>query len=382
MKVAVFNYLVLEFGGGTAKYFIETSANLQREYKDLEITIFTLDEKLLKKILFIYNIYFFGKQDRNIDNKEKREEIKKQLGKVKYVKVKSFADLKKQLQTFDVVFSSNNLLEVLILAYWVGYKNLPPVIYSFHIPTIYTRITSLQSRIHNVLYSSYLYVHALKGAMRLHVLNDFDEAWYTKKFSKKKVIKIVNPFDFEQFRKHKNITKKSKTFTILWVGRLTEQKGVRDLCEIISDINRKYTKKITWIVAGEGDLKSLVQNLATTEANLRYVGYIPQQQIINVYKSADLFLNTSSWESFPYTVLEAQACGLPVIAYNIPGCRDIIEDKITGYLVKSQREMCTKLISTLHVTIFNKNMIMKIVEKKYDRKAIYAQLYHLLTTIS
>lgn len=384
MKIAFFTYLMLEFGGGVAKYFIEVTSELKKRYPNLDIAIVTFDESALKKILFLYNLYFFGKQDRNLHNKEKAKDIKQKLSEVKYYKVDGLRSLKILLQKFDVIYSTNNLLEVLILAFLIRYENLPPVIFGFHIPSYYAITKSLQSKIHNFLYSSFPYKYAINGAKALHVTNSFDEKLFRNINIKVPIFKIYYPFDFQSFEKKAILYKynynwEGKKYNILWVGRLTEQKGVDDLILLINQINNsKYLDKIIWNIIGEGELKEKILGTSKKWENVHYLGYVENDYLPSIFKENDLFISTSQWESFPYNILETQCFGLPVIAYNIHGCNEIIDNNKNGHLVSSIKQFKEKILFNMHGSTINKKDIRRYIRKKINNNKIYRDLYKLI----
>jgi glycosyltransferase involved in cell wall biosynthesis len=68
-----------------------------------------------------------------------------------------------------------------------------------------------------------------------------------------------------------------------------------------------------------------------------HMGFIDDpQKLASLYSAADLFLATSVAEAFGMTVAEAQCCGIPVVAFNSLGPKDIIEHKVTGYLAEME----------------------------------------------
>jgi len=382
MRIGFFSYLPFEYGGGVAKYITEVSTGLSKRYKDLNTAVITFDEKTSRFVLFIYWMYFLGAQDRNIFNKESKKIVLDKLQKVAYHKL-DLGGLKKQLQNYDVIYSTNNLLEVLLLKYVVGYRNLPPVIYGFHIPTVYPTVKSLQSKAHNMIYNSKFYINALWGAIYLHVQNSFDENRLARKFPKGKVVKIYNPFDFDGFEK----LSKKETFkfnwdksrlNILWVGRLTAQKGVDSLVELIETINASNSQNnIIWNIAGEGELKGDILDLKNRWDNVNYLGYVKNSYLPSIYKNNDIFISTSSWESFPYNILEAQSLGLPVVAFDIAGCNEIIDDGKNGYLVSDVRAFIDKIKYLSGRNKIKKEIIKRYIRNKFNEEDIFRELHKL-----
>ena len=273
MKIAFFTYTRLEFGGGVAKYMTEVSAGLMKRFEDLDIDIVTFDERSLKFLLFFYFVYFGGKQDMDQKDKEKSVEIKKKLGSVGYIKVSLF-NLKKILSEYDLIYTTNNLLEVMLFKFVIGYKHLPPIIYGVHIPVRYKITGSIQSAIHNILYDSRIYKKALRGAWKIHAINNFDKNLLLTDFGLSKVIKIYNPFSFVDFKvaqtKHHYLCNwDRKKINILWVGRLTEQKGVNELLDLIEKVNSgKYYSKVIWNIVGQGELQRKVTKMSGKYQNV------------------------------------------------------------------------------------------------------------------
>ncbi len=317
MKVAFFNCLLLEYGGGTARFFIEAAAGLKKKYCDLDVSIVTLDESLGKKISRIYSLYF----QRNIQNelalaKSDLRPVLKKKG-VRYVTVGSFSALKRELGGFDSVYSKNDIVEAVILKFLVGYKNLRSVIFGFHTPVCYELNSSWQSRLHNLMYGSFFYRYLIDDAKKFHVLNEFDEKLLKYYFKNKEIKRIYNPFDFRQSKNSRIILKRDKkdSLNVLWVGRLTKEKGADDLICLINETNNTgKVKKIRWTVAGRGQYEGKIRILTKKYNNINYSGYRDHSVLLKFYGQSDLFISTSKWESFPYTFLEAQSFGLPIIS--------------------------------------------------------------------
>ena len=66
-------------------------------------------------------------------------------------------------------------------------------------------------------------------------------------------------------------------------------------------------------------------------------GWMGKDDLLKQYQQADCYLNLSSYEGMPNTVLEAMACALPVIASDIPPHRGLVKHQVTGYLLDQAR---------------------------------------------
>ena len=89
------------------------------------------------------------------------------------------------------------------------------------------------------------------------------------------------------------------------------------------------------VIAGDGKEKKTLQNLATEQipGRVRFVGQIPRHELYRYYSAADLFVFPGIGESLGMVFLEAQACGLPVVAFDNAGVPEAVQDQKTGFLL-------------------------------------------------
>lgn len=106
-------------------------------------------------------------------------------------------------------------------------------------------------------------------------------------------------------------------------------KGFDYLCEAISKIK---TDNIEFLVVGNVNLKSYPQEI---RKRIKPLGFISnQQKIIEIYNSVEAYVTSSIAENFPNVVIEAMACGIPVVGFATGGIPDQISHKHNGYLAK------------------------------------------------
>ncbi|HKP95032.1 MAG TPA: glycosyltransferase family 4 protein [Fibrobacteria bacterium] len=124
---------------------------------------------------------------------------------------------------------------------------------------------------------------------------------------------------------------------LLSVGRLIWQKAQHLLLEACSQAARSGFEFHLRLV-GEGPLRSDLEAQIRTlglETRVTLVGAIPQDEVWLEYRRADIFLLTSVSEGSPFVILEALACGLPVIAPALHGIPEMIRDGVDGRLFQT-----------------------------------------------
>jgi glycosyltransferase involved in cell wall biosynthesis len=89
------------------------------------------------------------------------------------------------------------------------------------------------------------------------------------------------------------------------------------------------------VIAGDGKERKTLQKLAAEQlpGRVRFVGKIPRAELYRFYSAADLFVFPGIGESLGMVFLEAQACGLPVVAFDNAGVPEAVQDRKTGFLV-------------------------------------------------
>lgn len=115
----------------------------------------------------------------------------------------------------------------------------------------------------------------------------------------------------------------------LYVGRVAVEKNV----EAFLSLDLPGSK---W-VAGEGPALAAIR---TRYPNVNYLGVLNQQELAEVYASADVFVFPSKTDTFGLVLLEAMACGLPVAAYPVTGPIDVLGHSQAGVMHEDLREAC------------------------------------------
>jgi len=175
--------------------------------------------------------------------------------------------------------------------------------------------------------------------------------------------------------------------TIIFTGRLSPEKGVDFLIRTFADMRQTHPCQLL-IIANGPEQEAVVKLIA--EHNLGgSVLLISRVEEVAAYLTAsDLFVLPSRFEGLSNALLEAMACGLPVISTRVGGSRDIIEDGVNGLLVevdaKDQlRDAMERVLSDRQLAAVLGVNARATVEAKHDMKSIantYSNLYRDLTS--
>ncbi len=208
------------------------------------------------------------------------------------------------------------------------------------------------------------------------------------KYSKIQI--LYNFVDLEKFKPSKrylnidNFPVKKKDFVIGFAARLKEFKGWKTFIKTASMLDDKNNYK--FLIAGDGEDKRKI--LKTIEAykldkNTKILNFVLDMP--SFYNTLDLFIIPSRRETFGLTAIEAQACGIPVIASNISGLNEIINNKINGILFEPKNNI--DLLNSIIKLQENKNLREKIIKnglqssKKYSLQSYTDRLTKLYSNL-
>ena len=94
--------------------------------------------------------------------------------------------------------------------------------------------------------------------------------------------------------------------------------------------------EVEFVIAGDGPDKKPLLDLVIKlgiENSVKFVGKVTDEEKIKLYQKAWVFVNPSLIEGWGITTIEANACGTPVVASNVPGLRDAVHNPHSGFLV-------------------------------------------------
>ena len=117
-------------------------------------------------------------------------------------------------------------------------------------------------------------------------------------------------------------------FVMLCASRFADDKGHKYLIDSVKLLKERTQKPFTLVLAGDGPLlepsKAQVKELDLEDV-VTFIGF--RKDIKNLYKGSDLYVNSSQHEALSFLIIEAMAAGLPVIATDMGGNSDIVNDQ-------------------------------------------------------
>ena len=152
----------------------------------------------------------------------------------------------------------------------------------------------------------------------------------------------------------------------LFVGRLTEEKGIKMLLDTFALSN------LTLLIAGDGPLKTKVQQYATDYNNIYYLGNLDSNQVTEAMQAATALVFPSEWyEGMPLTIIESFSSGLPVIASDLGAMQAMVTDGENGFLFEpyNKADFQKALYKWAHFDNHKREMF------RQNAKATYNHLY-------
>jgi glycosyltransferase involved in cell wall biosynthesis len=187
---------------------------------------------------------------------------------------------------------------------------------------------------------------------------------YTKKFKIKKNKRLL--------RKKYRIKEK---IVFLFLGRLAEKKGVKYLINALL-----LLKNLDYIllIGGDGPLRKNLEMLVdklNLRSKVRFLGHVGKEKI-DYFSLADILVfpsivaKSGDTEGVPVTIMEGMASGIPIIATDVGGVKDIVKNNINGILIeeKNSKQIAEKLICLIKNKKFKQKISKGALEtsKKYD----------------
>jgi len=177
---------------------------------------------------------------------------------------------------------------------------------------------------------------------------------------------------------------KSNLFHIVSCSFLTPVKRVDKIINALSVLSEQLTNiKLIWTHIGSGPLEKTLKDLANEmlsqkeNVNFNFVGHLDNQDVYKFYKKnkVDVFINVSESEGVPVSIMEAMSCHIPIVAPNIGGIGEMVEDKESGILLSNKCEVKELIDALKNIQFFKSEAVREksynIFLEKYNAKKNY-----------
>jgi glycosyltransferase involved in cell wall biosynthesis len=188
--------------------------------------------------------------------------------------------------------------------------------------------------------------------------------WSLENYKYKTYIAYEHYINIDKF----NITKRymERKNCIGYIGRLSKEKGILNFIESIPLI-LKGMPSLSFIIGGDGKLRNYIEEYiekTKVNKNVSFVGWIPHKELPKYLNQLKLLVLPSYTEGLPNIMLEAMACGTPVLVTGVGAITDIIEDNKTGFILKDNS---SEYISQAIQNIFTcHNQLSKVSKNSRD----------------
>lgn len=282
--------------------------------------------------------------------------------------------LRKEIKKFDIIhIHEHRTLPAALIRHYAKKEGVPYIVQSHGSVLPFFQKSRLK-KLFDLLFGYKI----LNDASKLVALTETEANQYLQMgVDESKICIVPNGINTEEFNDLPNKGEFRKKYSIgddekiiLYLGRIDKIKGIDLLIDAFSDlVNESIDAKLV-IVGPSSDylplLKEQITNLGIGDKIL-FTGPLYGRDKIKAYVDSDVYVLPSRYETFPNTVLEAAACGTPVIITDRCGIIDIVEKKL-GFVVKfDKKDLKQILIKLLNEECFiistNKNGYSNIIFK-------------------
>jgi glycosyltransferase involved in cell wall biosynthesis len=291
---------------------------------------------------------------------------------------------KQIVKDFDLIHMHNYRTFQNVIVYRYAKKYRVPYIVQAH----GSIGTYFQKGIFKKIFDIIIGYRMLRGAAKVFAVTEFEAQQYVKiGVSREKIVQVPHGIDLEEygspletgvFRKKFGLTGKDKI--ILYLGRLNRIKGLDILAAAFAGLVEKR-QNVKLVVTGpdDGYLPAIKKKI--TDLNLGdcviFTGALYGREKLQAYTDADVYVLPSSYEIFGITILEAWACGKPVIVTDRCGLADDVKDKggiVVQYSAPPLRNALAKLLDDTELGRRYGRQGRQMVEERFNWQKIAGQV--------
>jgi len=217
---------------------------------------------------------------------------------------------------------------------------LPAVVSQKVVPIIPHLFGTTVFRETNVLFATYVYcwerlIPLVYRGCRFAVISPSTKAdLVSRGISGDRIDVVLCGLDHDTYRVLDGVERFTEP-TIIHFGRIRKYKSIDIVIDAFATVKEQIPGARLLIVGGGPEEENLRDHAAKKglSEDVRFMGTVTTPELVKLLNQAHIFLNASPKEGWGLTVVEANACGVPVVASRRPGLQDSVKDGETGYLV-------------------------------------------------
>lgn len=171
---------------------------------------------------------------------------------------------------------------------------------------------------------------------------------------------------------------------LLYVGRFVEQKGLRVLLETLALIRRRRSDVSLTLIGGHpatGTSEPFLEQVGALGLSdcVEFRDAVPPEEMPRHMAGSDLVVLPSFYDSFGIVLIEAMACGLPVVATRCGGPEEVVDDR-AGRLVETgdANDLAAGILAVIdRYSGYDRQAIRRVAAERYDYREVVGQIYEL-----
>lgn len=240
----------------------------------------------------------------------------------------------------------------------------------------------------------------MEAAQCIGALSAYTKTSITQRLPEAPVIVLHNPVDIARFKPSPEPITMRDHPVLLTVSRLSSRetyKGQDTVIQALPLVHKKLGGAVDYQLCGTGDdiprLRRLANELGV-DSQVRFLGWVPYENIVAIYQDCDIFVMPSkverrpdgTWagEGFGFVYIEAAACGKPVIGSNQGGATDALKHGITGFAVNPHS--VEEVADAIYTLLANPDLAAQMgqagrrfVEENFSMEVFYRRVADLLS---
>ena len=202
-------------------------------------------------------------------------------------------------------------------------------------------------------------------------------------FDDSKIFILPYGVDLDQFHTDREKRNSGDKFRVIFVGQLIPRKGVHYLIEAFVKLDLPNSELVI-IGSGDGSINKIIEKYRCN-STIKFIPHMPKVELYRYYENSDVLVLPSLSDSFGLVVLEAMACGLPVIVTENVGSKELVVDRQTGFVVpiRNEEALMEKVLFLYNNKQLSNDMSSMVLEKvkEYSWDKYTDRLIHIYETI-